>query len=388
MLYKLKKSLKPYNMAIISVFIAIVALNIVSFISIAGKSEIAKEMDGVGLNGMSVSVYNNYNENITDVGVYEVLSENKDITLATPVLYDYAQLTFSRKSDISVMCWGISPMAKDIVNLELVHGKMFTQAEVNNRSNVCLIDESIAESVYGRTNIVGKSLYISMGNGVYRFEIIGIAKKTSNILNSLSGDIIPDFVYIPYTCMETMTYKKNIDRILINVTDENIKDEDILNYVAANAKFYSPSVLKVTNLSQQRQSITNIVNTAFLALFSVSCVAVIVCSISVATGVTSAVSAQQHDIGIKLSLGASRLDIMLEFLMYSVTACLTGIFGGTIIGAFIILIANYVLKTGYWADVQLLLYGIFATIALTVIFSLYPSYQGAKLTPVKALNRE
>ena len=62
----LKRSLKPYSMAIVSVFIAVLSMSIVSLISMAGKSLIAKELDGIGLNGMSVSAYNSFEENITD----------------------------------------------------------------------------------------------------------------------------------------------------------------------------------------------------------------------------------------------------------------------------------------------------------------------------------
>ncbi|MBQ3008173.1 MAG: hypothetical protein IJD80_01170, partial [Oscillospiraceae bacterium] len=123
-LYRIKRSLKPYNMAILSVFIAIFSINAVSLISMAGKKEIAKELDGVGLNGMSVSAYNSYNENITDINLYDLLEKYEEIDTLTPVLYDYAQLDFTSGVQLNSMCWGISPTAEKIVNLERIHGRM------------------------------------------------------------------------------------------------------------------------------------------------------------------------------------------------------------------------------------------------------------------------
>ena len=386
--YRLKRALKPYNMAMVSVFIAIFSINAVALISMAGKSEISRELDGVGLNGMSVSVYNEYSENVTDINLYNILCNCEDVQTLTPVLYDYAQIDFSTGTQLNSMCWGISPTAERIVNLDRLHGRMLTQADIDNKSFVCLVDENVALSAYGRSNITGKTLYVTIDSGVYRFEIVGVVNKTSSVLNGLSGEIIPNFIYIPFTTMENIYFKDSLDQILINVTDETVDEETVTKYIADNANFTKPTTVKITNLSRQRDTINNIVEIAFFALFAVSCVAVIVCSISVATSVNTAVSSAKHDIGIKISLGARKTDIMGEFLFYSVCACVIGIISGTAAGTLLLIVVNTVFKASYGYDMTLLLRGISATIILTVIFSLYPSRQAASLVPVKALNRE
>lgn len=387
-LSNLKKTFKPYNMAMISVFIAIFSINIVSLISMAGKKEIAKELDGVGLNGMSVCAYNSYNENITDISLYEVLYNCDKIDLLTPVLYDGVKIQFSTGAELDSMCWGISPMAEDIVNLDRLHGRMLTQTDIETNAHVCLVDENVAIAAYGRSNIIGKTIYINLAGGIYPFEVVGVVNKTSSVLNSLSGEIIPNFIYIPYSSMSNLTFKNGIDQILINVSDSNVTEDVIAKYVSQQAGYNQKTNLKITNLSQQRDIINNIVNVAFFALFAVSCVAVIVCSISVATSVNTAVTSAKHDIGIKISLGAGTKDIMTEFLLYSVIACIIGIVAGTVCGFFVMMITNIILKTSYTYDYVLLISGISATILLAIIFSIYPSYQAANLLPVKALSRE
>ena len=159
-------------------------------------------------------------------------------------------------------------------------------------------------------------------------------------------------------------------------------------YIKNTGIFSDNITLKITNLSRQRETINNIVEIAFLALFAVSCVAVIVCSISVATSVNTAVINAKHDIGIKISLGAGRSDIMYEFLFYSLIACLIGILAGTAGGTLLLVAVNIIFKAGYSYDWGLLIRGISVTIFLTIIFSIYPSWQAASLLPVKALNRE
>ncbi|MBR5320825.1 MAG: ABC transporter permease [Clostridia bacterium] len=382
------KAMKPYSMSILSVFISVLSFTVVSIISTAGKDAIAKELDGVGMNGMSVSLQNGAGENTTNLSLYDALAECEHITRLTPVIYENAVINFNTGKEISSLCWGISSTAKEVVNLEQLRGSNFTEQDITNGNLVCMIDENIAVNAYGRSNITGKDLYINTAAGVFKFEIIGIVNKTSNILNSMSGKNIPDFIYIPYTTMQNVFSRQGIDQIIINVTDDKITENLISNYINDNVKLPSDNILEITNLSRQRETFSRIVDIAFLALFAVSCVAVVVCGISVATSASALVNNSKHDIGIKISMGASVWDIMCEFMVYSLVACVIGIFLGLGSGYIALKAVNYITGSAYSFDVLLISYGVSATILLAMVFSVFPSYKAAHLLPVKALSRE
>ena len=381
------KAIKPYTMAMISVFISIFSLSVVSMISSVGKEKINAELDGVGMNGMTVTAYSNYKENITDIALYNSLRKCDYVNRITPVRYDTMEISLSNGNELQCLCWGISPMAKDVVNLKQMYGRGISDGDINNSSLVCLIDESIALQNYGRSNITGKDLYITTDSGVHKLEIIGVVNKTSSLLNGMSGDIIPNFIYLPFTTMENISFEKGFDQLIINIK-EGTTVENIIGYIKSNAVLPMYSTIEISDLSRQRDNINNITEIAFLMLFAISCVALIVCSISVATSVSSAVSQAKHDIGIKISIGASKLNIMSEFLILSVSACLIGIFFGISIGYISLGIVNFILKETFSFDTGLLATGVSATIFLTATFSLYPSYKAASMIPIKALSRE
>ena len=381
------KAIKPYTMAMISVFISIFSLSVVSMISSVGKEKIKAELDGVGMNGMTVTAYSNYKENITDITLYNSLRKCDYVNRITPVRYDTMEISLSNGNELQCLCWGISPMAKDVVNLKQMYGRGISDGDINNSSLVCLIDESIALQNYGRSNITGKDLYITTDSGVHKLEIIGVVNKTSNLLNGMSGDIIPNFIYLPFTTMENISFEKGFDQLIINIK-EGTTVENIIGYIKSNAVLPMYSTIEISDLSRQRDNINNITEIAFLMLFAISCVALIVCSISVATSVSSAVSQAKHDIGIKISIGASKLNIMSEFLILSVSACLIGIFFGISAGYISLGIVNFILKQTFSFDIGLLATGVSATIFLTATFSLYPSYKAASMIPIKALSRE
>ena len=374
-------------MAMISVFISIFSLSVVSMISSVGKEKINAELDGVGMNGMTVTAYSNYKENITDIALYNSLRKCDYVNRITPVRYDTMEISLSNGNELQCLCWGISPMAKDVVNLQQMYGRGISDGDINNSSLVCLIDESIALQNYGRSNITGKDLYITTDSGVHKLEIIGVVNKTSSLLNGMSGDIIPNFIYLPFTTMENISFEKGFDQLIINIK-EGTTVENIIGYIKSNAVLPMYSTIEISDLSRQRDNINNITEIAFLMLFAISCVALIVCSISVATSVSSAVSQAKHDIGIKISIGASKLNIMSEFLILSVSACLIGIFFGISIGYISLGIVNFILKETFSFDTGLLVIGVSATIFLTATFSLYPSYKAASMIPIKALSRE
>ncbi len=389
MIIKIKRIIKPYKMSMISVFIAMLCITLVSIVSMIGEKEINNELNGLGLNGLLINAVDEESENITDEIIYNAILEYPEVKEHTPIIYDYSTIEFSNSKEYETMAWGISSQGKDIANLKILYGDFFSDYQIEKQEFVCVIDEELALESYGRSNIVGKEVLINIGKGVYNFKIIGVAKKTSNLLNGLTGaQTIPNFVYIPYTIMQNNSNKTTFDQIMINTNSKENIDEEITRFLFDNLNFTNELTINVSNLSQQRDTINNIVDIAFLALFMVSCVAVIVCSISVATSVTTAVNIQKRDIGIKISLGASRFNIILEFFTVSILSTIIGITFGVIFGGFILIILNFILENNYIFDYSLLIAGIFVTIFFTGIFSLYPSYKAAMLTPVEALSRE
>ena len=387
-IYRAKKNISPFKTAVIAVIISIIASVTVSVVSDVGKTVISDEMKAMGFNGMSAISYNDNGDNSTDIKFYEDISKLKCTENITPVIYDNSIIKFQNNSNLNVMSWGINKEAQNVIDLDIVNGRMINQADIDSNAFVCLIDEDIAKSAYQRTNICGKKIRVTIGNNSVMFTIIGTIKKGSNILNTLTGDIMPNFIYMPYTTMKNLSSKPNFDHIVFTKKDSEITQEELSKKLIKIDDNYKYRIIKLTDLSQQKEQITNIADTAFMALYIVSCVAVLVCSIAVASNVNTAVVTRKKDIGIKMSMGASRLNITLEFLFSAILSCVIGIIIALMIVFIIISVIQRYIQFNIIQDYSLILLSIFATIILTTIFSLIPSYKAATMAPIKALNRE
>ena len=382
------KNILPFRTAVVAVMISVIATVLVSTVSYMGRQFINSEMDAIGMNGLAVSVYTNDGQNKTDSYLLKNVMNMEDVQKATPVTVAASKAKFENNTVADIMVLGINEQAEDIVSLEVVQGRMINIGDIDKNAMVCLVDENVALSTYKRKNICGKQIVMNIGDKTGVFTVIGTIKKGSNILNNLSGDIVPDFVYIPYTTMNNFTTEYGYNQIVFTTSDTSQTVDDFYNKLSDLSYSYTSRTVKLTNLSQHKEQIASIADIAFLSLFVVSCVAVVVCSLSVASSVNTAVLTKQKDIGIKISIGASRTDITAEFLFYAILACLSGValsMGIIFCGK---LTAEYITGIKITGDSLLIVCGVSATIILTAVFSFIPSCKAAKMPPIKALNRE
>lgn len=384
----IKKDIKPFKTAVFAVFIAVTASFGVSVISSAGKQLISNEMNAMGLDGMTASAYNYDGENTTNIFFYNTLKKLEDVLKISPVICDSVTAVFSNGISSESMGWGIDSEAAEIISLNVIEGRMLNNSDIENYSYVCVVDKKLAETVYKRSNICGKNIMLTIGDTTAYFKVIGTVEKGSNILNTLTGDVVPDFIYLPYTTMSKLSNKPAFDQIVFTSNDsEQTVAEFKQKLVEQNYK-YRNHTIKLTNLSGQKDQISNIVDIAFLSLFAVSCVAVLVCSMSVGASINTAVISKYKDIGIKISMGASRWNISKEFLTAALLSCIIGISAGLISMCIAFNAIKYFLNFSFKIDFTLILLSVFVTIFLTLICSIMPSYNAARMSPIKALNRE
>ena len=388
LLYKFNKNILPFKTAIITVVIAVMASFCVSTISETGKKFIYDEMSSMGLNGLAAVIYNYKGENITDTLFYKKLNSLNNIDKAAPIITETATVEFNNNTELSAVCLGIDTDIKDIIGVEATDGRMINNYDIESNARVCLVDENIAYSAYKRNNISGKKIQINIGDKNIDFTIIGVIRKNSNILNSISGNIIPDFIYIPYTTMLDLSLKSVFDQILFTDTNSGSAYIDYEEKLKENNYTMINKYLNITDLAGQKSQINNIVNAAFTALFLVAGVAIIVCSMSVASSVNTVVISKRKDIGIKLSMGAGNTEIITELIISAVLSCFIGVIIALILNFTIFKIFLLITDFNIVFDFGLIVITIFATIILTSIFSFIPSYKASKMPVIQALNRE
>lgn len=373
-------------LTVIGIAVGVMSVVTVASIGEIGKSSINAELTGMGMDNLVVSSQTGSAKKLTESEL-DKIKQLDDVGNAMPLMSIMTSGKL-RGNYGTYMVWGVNEDADNVIDLEVLHGRLLNRGDIAQKSNVCVIDEAIALENYKRTNIVGKTISLSIGGNTVEFEIAGVVKNGVNTLQNMLGGFIPDFVYIPYSVMQEYSGRNSFDQITVKLEDNAQSVSAAAEVKKMLSSGSSESDYSVDNLLSQKEKMNNILSIASAALSAVAGISLIVSGISIMTVMLVSVSERTREIGIKKSIGASRGVIISEFLFESVLITfiggLIGITAGVIISALIGAAAGGGLSVNFGLCGTVLL----ISLAVGGIFGVYPAVKAADLKPVDALRYE
>lgn len=366
-------------MTITGIAVGVCSVMLVSAVGKAGKTAINNEMTGMGMDSLVIS------SSSLDEEALAAVKNVSNVSDAMPLINKLTSIKICDENT-SAMIWGVNENADKVIDLEVKYGRLLNRGDISQQKKVCVIDEAIAYNSYSRGNITGKNIKINLNGCEEEFEIVGVVKNGVNMLQSMMGGFIPDFVYIPYTVMQEYTQSDEFDNITVRLDSENESTatagmiETVLSVKSDN--------VSVENLVSQKDKLNKIMDIASIALSFVAGISIVVSGISIMTVMLVAVSERTREIGIKKSIGATTYNIMLEFLSESVVITLLGSLSGIMAGICGSFILSAVSDVKFSVDIKEAAGMVGAAVILGIIFGVYPAIKAARLNPADALRQE
>ncbi len=366
-------------LTIFGIAIGVLSVSLISMIGEVGKSQLNAELDSMGIGGLYVRAGEEMPFTRRELAAVQA---NEHVSQATPLMTSYATIS-SRGVQRKAVLWGIDANAEDIVSLKLLHGRMIHPSEVSSRAQVCIVDESFAQLFYKRSNIVGKTVQILIDGRYEPFEVVGVVASGGNLLQGLMGDVVPAFLYAPFTTLGQLSHKEAFSQIVAKLKPE--ADEAAAASSIASDLSGERGRIQVDNLNQQKERLNGVLSLVTLILSVIGGISLLVAGLSIMTVMLVTVHERTREIGIKKSIGASRRIILMEFLtealLLSVLGCTIGIGTALMLGAAGCWLLGIPLEVNPSA---LLFCGMFS-IGAGTLFGVYPAVQAARLKPVDAL---
>ena len=366
--------------------IGVVSVIVISTIGEIGKNTINREIDNIGMSGLTVRTIKSGSRLFT-TQLNEV-KELDSVSDAMPLMLEYTESSMrGLKTDCAV--WGIDHDAQKIVSMKLLHGRYINKSDVASNASVCIVDGKYAQKIYKRTNIVGKTMRISMNGRQELFRVIGVVETGGTIMQSLIGSYVPCFVYIPYTTLKSYTGKSNFDQIAVKLKpdrDPNLAAKEIKSSLSAVVG--SSNNIRVENLVAQREQLDKILEIVTLVLSIIAGISLVVAGLSIMTVMMVSVSERTREIGIKKSIGASRCKIMMEFLTESFLISGIGSLAGLAVGVIFSALGCAAAGIPPLLNRGMILFSVLFATGIGILFGVYPAMQAAKLRPVDALRSD
>jgi putative ABC transport system permease protein len=307
------------------------------------------------------------------------------IVAATPVLTSNDRMMIEGKErDVRII--GSDEYYSDVRNLKLLSGRFLDSSDVALRQKVVLLDDKLSTKLFGSAQAsVGRIIKIHN----LQFTVIGVFKeRTSTFGFSELGE--SGAAMIAFSVQRTFENVERVDPMYVQVrTADDVPAvtkmvEDIVTSRHRTGARYS-----VQNLGGILDAASAIASVLTIVLVLVSAIALIISGIGIMNIMLVTVSERTREIGIRMSLGASKADVLLQFLLEAVLISVGGGVLGILAGISLPVTAN-LLQDQVRIPISILSISVafLVSFGVGILFGILPARRAARLNPTEALRYE
>ncbi len=296
-----------------------------------------------------------------------------------------AEVRYQRHYIKSVGIQGRSEFYPLMGKWDLKDGRHFSPQEVQHAEQVAVIGFDVADRMYPDTDPIGKDIKIA---GVSH-RIIGVLQKKAGVLGGNPNLT----VVIPITALQRMFGAHN--SVTISIKSANLEQTreciDQARLVMRGLRHLGPkrednfAIVTSDNLLSLWGNISKGI---FAALIGVVSISLVVGGIVIMNIMLVSVTERTREIGIRKAVGATRTNILWQFLVESITLSSVGGVLGIVLGFVAAALVAYFSPLPYAIKLWSIFIGMGVTFAVGVFFGAYPALQAARLDPIEALRYE
>jgi putative ABC transport system permease protein len=288
--------------------------------------------------------------------------------------------------------FGATNYIADIFDISTEEGDFFTDEDVRNKADVVVIGATVREKLFGTEKAIGEKIRIKGKS----FRVIGVLPKKGKV----SFFNFDEIAMVPYTTAQQYILGiKHFNELILEAAPTANLDavvSDINRTIRENHNITDPekddfSVQTQKDLVGRISTITDIF-TAFLVL--VASVSLFVGGVGIMNIMLVSVTERTQEIGLRKALGATNRNILIQFLLESVTLTLMGGIIGVLLGSGIsfaiseILSQTLIAGWTYTFPINGAIIGIVVAGTIGLVFGSYPANQASKKSPMEALRYE
>jgi len=298
------------------------------------------------------------------------------------------RLQYEAQRTQNILIMGADDRYQEIQGGELLDGRWFTPAEMSSGASVAVIDENAAKRLFGRESILDKQIHIS-GRPA---RVIGVYAQPGNIFSPPGQDI---GVIVPYAMLDHQFTLDKTNALYIPVKPKpgvtTAQAQEAVTIALREMRRLRPADKNNFDLITQDQildSFNKITAVFFLVMIVLSSVGLLVGGIGVMAIMMVSVTSRTREIGIRKALGATKREILFQFLVEAAT--LTGFGGilGILIGLTFGRLATLAMHIDASVPLGLTVIAVMVSVSIGIIFGMLPAQRAAKLDPIDALRYE
>ncbi|MEC1475095.1 ABC transporter permease [Bacillus haynesii] len=282
------------------------------------------------------------------------------------------------KTDAAVN--GINDGYIGINSMEVEKGREFSEEDYHAGSRVAIISPKLAEELFSQQSPLGRVAWIN-GQPV---EIIGVLKEETGLLALGMNEM-----YVPYSMLKSSFGISDYDSVSVQAESaDHLQAVGKQAAAAVNKNHGTTDSYEVMNMEAIAAGISQITTIMTMFIGSIAGISLLVGGIGVMNIMLVSVTERTREIGIRKSLGATRGQILMQFLIESSLITLIGGVFGIGLGYGGAALVSFFAGWPPLVSWQVVLGGVLFSMAIGIIFGLIPANKAARLHPIDALRYE
>lgn len=373
--------------ALTSLGILIGVFSVVMLISIGLglKNYITKQFEGLGTNLIIVLPGSGFSRGFGaglsggaefDERDINSLSKIGDLEYVVPVFMKAVDAIAGKEEEFSYVM-GTTDDFFDLYNLEAEAGEFFTRGDMQGRSKDVVLGRSLADKLFeAPENAVGNDIRIQG----QKYKVIGVSEKVGD-------DQLDNAVLMPFrTTYGSLNPGKTFFSIYVGVADEDkvtgakkLVEETLL-------RRYEEDDFEVSEQAELLDTINQIIGVVNVVLIAIGSISLVVGGIGIMNIMYANVTERTKEVGIRRAIGATKRDILFQFLIESVMLSLMGGIIGLVLATLVVILIQPYFPLGI--NVVAVSVALGVSTAIGVFFGVFPARRAANLTPIEAIRYE
>jgi len=282
---------------------------------------------------------------------------------------------------------GMTPSVAVTQDVDIDSGRMFGESDLENNAPVAVVGTDIVDTLLPAVDPIGKEIRVDG----WTYRIIGVGKKKGSTL----GQSLDNYVFLPMTSWMKQYGSHNTN---MRISAKAVGTGATLNAAMDEARVIlrarrhdsadAADSFDMENNSSLLSIWSNFSGTFFYAMIGIAAISLVVGGIVIMNIMLVSVTERTREIGIRKAMGARRSDILLQFLIESVTMALLGGAIGVLFG--IAIAKTVTLAIGMPSEIKLwaVVAGVSVAASVGIFFGVYPARRAAILDPITALRFE
>lgn len=288
----------------------------------------------------------------------------------------------------SVTVYGTTPSYYQIQGLQLSMGRWLKSSDQNSATYVCVLNQAAAEELIGYTDCVGETITLS---GV-QFTVVGVLQENEDSLTSMltSGMLM---AYIPYSSLIRLTdsVSSDVTTFYLSAAEGSTVDAaaDAMDKILMERFDEDEDAFDVDASNMLEEAMNSVTSTLSILLGGIAGISLVVGGIGIMNIMMVTVTERTREIGIRKAIGASRGNILTQFLMEAVVLCMMGCALGIFLSwAILQVVSTVTVSAGLTFSLNMGVVALAAAFCflIGVVFGLYPANKAAKMKPIDALH--